>query len=727
MTKAETLHDQKNLEKQMGCMAGFLQLFDRQHLLTGKRIYSTKRLPPPPSIADSASESVRSPPKSKEPETTSPASDRSSPANEIRSKAQLETSIMTTPPMAVFEIKEGTRSSWKFREAPRLSLDSRATTDANGTLRPKQIRTTNQSGGDDDDMEKQRKSTGVIARLMGLEPLPPSSVPQLRRSASESRVTRDLSQSSNYQHKSITTPHPPTGVPVRENASQELAARPAKCQPVRSAHRRNFYDSADFFPEPKQTAVTVYGEIEKRLKMSGIDGSSKDLETLKHILEALQLKGLLHSNKYMDQTGQRNFVYEREIEPPIVVMKPSRSPFNGNESPPPRYRSRPARPNASESLLPSASPRRQRFDCDGSPRENGRMRNSISPTRSESTNLSVPTRKQFNVDTSRSQNASPERRRVSSPVNSPKPSFRRSVPNQASSPRNRKSSIDTDHPPFSDESSSISEGCISNSSQSDSQRVSRSDGKSLLSRCDELLQSIADMNSTNAPQQPSPISVLDPSFYKEDESSSSSPSPVLKRSIDFKDLPVDLDDEVSSWTSSAISTVDGSSSDDSDFLYVADVLRALACLPEEPNVFPLLEKQQCKKGKDASKTSRLNRKLIFDNVSEILDKKRQLPPWKAISVPDLCTDAPSLPHVWSEFKKTRERDESDQELFQVICGVLKKDLEADSFNGWGEWQMEVADSVLDIERMIFKDIIGESIRDLASSAVLFYPRRKLAF
>lgn len=43
------VHEQnleKQIEKQMGCMAGFLQIFDRHHILTGKRLSSTKRLPP---------------------------------------------------------------------------------------------------------------------------------------------------------------------------------------------------------------------------------------------------------------------------------------------------------------------------------------------------------------------------------------------------------------------------------------------------------------------------------------------------------------------------------------------------------------------------------------------------------------------------------------------------------------------------------------------------------
>lgn len=37
---------EKQIEKQMGCMAGFLHIFDRHQIFAGKRIYSVKRLPP---------------------------------------------------------------------------------------------------------------------------------------------------------------------------------------------------------------------------------------------------------------------------------------------------------------------------------------------------------------------------------------------------------------------------------------------------------------------------------------------------------------------------------------------------------------------------------------------------------------------------------------------------------------------------------------------------------
>jgi hypothetical protein len=52
----------------------------------------------------------------------------------------------------------------------------------------------------------------------------------------------------------------------------------------------------------------------------GIESPSKDLETLKRILEALQLKGLLRSKKPTNQTNQRNFVYEETL---AVLMKPA--------------------------------------------------------------------------------------------------------------------------------------------------------------------------------------------------------------------------------------------------------------------------------------------------------------------------------------------------------------------------------------------------------------------
>ncbi|KAK7260782.1 hypothetical protein RIF29_27080 [Crotalaria pallida] len=84
---------------------------------------------------------------------------------------------------------------------------------------------------------------------------------------------------------------------------------------------------------------------------------------------------------------------------------------------------------------------------------------------------------------------------------------------------------------------------------------------------------------------------------------------------------------------------------------------------------------------------------------------------------------------WLAVQRIREREESE-DLFEVICGMLKKDME-EEMSGWGEWPMEMGDVVLDMERLVFKDLIGETIEELASlgtkSNIVSALRRKLMF
>ncbi|CAJ1969433.1 unnamed protein product [Sphenostylis stenocarpa] len=660
---------EKHIHKQMGCMAGFLQIFDRHQLLTGKRIYSPKRLPP-------------ASPESNKP-TASPVRSVQSPAREA---VQSEPKV-SAPALPVLEFKEGTRSSWKFsREAPRLSLDSRAMVDAKGTLHlhPREIPSEN-------DGDKQRRSTSVIAKLMGLEPLPdsePGPVAKLQRSASESRVSRDLPlpQCRFFDPNNLSSRVQVTNV-VHENNDAAIHARLGNdraADPPRQRAKKSFYDSADFFPEPKHT-VSVYGEIERRLRMRGINEPSKDLHTLKHILEALQLKGLLHSNNKPNHS-------------PTVVMKPVRSVNRtGNDSPPPPLRSSPRR-----SIRVGGEGHRNDQN-EGSGRSQSGRAQSSSPNR----------RRQQHVEPQRKVGVDWRRGSVSvSPVHSPKVSPRRNAGNQqvpCGSPRMRKN-VERKEKMLGgaeDESTTVSENSFSTSSYPDTERYrleEYKEGKDLLDRCDKLLSSIAEITSANE-LQPSPVSVLDSSFYKDDWCS---PSPMTKRCIDYKDQAAESEDDM--W-SAALCSSEEAASEDCDFVYVSEILRACSYLPEESDVFLLLEKQQCLKGKDTSKASTLQRRLIFDTLQEILERNHQLPPWKAVS----CGEPRQ--QIWSEFRRIREREESESEdLFKVICGVLKKDMAEEM--GWGEWAVEMGDVVLDIERLVFKDLVGETIRELA----LFSPQ-----
>ena len=99
--------------------------------------------------------------------------------------------------------------------------------------------------------------------------------------------------------------------------------------------------------------------------MRGIEEPSKDLETLKHILEALQLKGLLHSKNAKNEMSHQNFIYDRNNKSSIVVMKPTRSlassiSHGGNESPPSSFKLRLGPHRNTNEVSPARSPRRDR-------------------------------------------------------------------------------------------------------------------------------------------------------------------------------------------------------------------------------------------------------------------------------------------------------------------------------------------------------------------------------
>ncbi|KAA3471191.1 protein LONGIFOLIA 1 [Gossypium australe] len=726
-------------EKQKGCMAGFFQIFDCHHILAGKRLYTVKRLPSTTS-REMTSEQVKN---VESPLAISKIIEKlPSPEPSIAMGSQNK-SPRGGP---IFEFNEdGASSPWKFsKEAPRLSLDSRAVVNATGSLKPREIRTniailpsnqceSNREEDGVDGIDRQRRSPSVVARLMGLEaPLPdsdpePHKRAELRRSTSEARG-RDLFQ---YRFIDRINFHLNGGISsnvvTKNGAEQDEVIRngtegssTVRREPVKTSVRgtvqtKRFYNSVDFFPKTKQT-VSINGEIEKELKLRGIDEPSKDLENLKRILEALQLKGLLQTTKPPNQRNKRSFVYEQS---PIVVIRPERSsPIrrSSNDSPPPAYRSKNGASRNSKLEPPPPSPRRDRPDTG----RNLRNQSRISGIRS-------PSRRPLRIETQRG-NGNVEQRRMS-PVQSARVNVRRTELDQANrSAGNRKSTAEKVFIPAEDETSTVSESSASSSSQTDAEKSKveeYKEGRSLLERFDKLLNSIAKMNAAQTELQPSPVSVLDASFYKDD----SSPSPVMKRRMDFKDQVVESEDEL--WSpASAMSTAESKSSDksdDCDFNYISDILKASNYLPDDTDVFLLLEKQQNLKGKDTSKVYKLQRKLIFDTINEILNGKGELPPWK-LKYP--WSGETSLQQIWSEFERIRRRDSAD-DLFEVICGVLRKDLAGDAINGWGDYPIEMSEAVLYIERQIFKDLIVETIQDLigfsGKSNEVPTSRRKLVF
>ncbi|XP_020101068.1 serine/arginine repetitive matrix protein 1 isoform X4 [Ananas comosus] len=295
------------IEKQMGCMTGFLHLIDRHHILSGKRLF-------PSAIPGSTSPSERC-------DCPSSPESRPPPSSPARFSA--------------FEF-EGTKTPWKLREAPRFSLDSRLRSDSGGEGRL-------------------RRSPSVVARLMGLDALPPSAAaeskpPELRRSVSESRVPRDPAHrrflDAGFPKKHFPDKPIPGEARVTRDAKKPLPLpHSQKLPPPPSIQRKSFFDAEDIFPEPKRSSggsTALCGEIERRLRMRGIDEPAKDLESLKQILEALQLKGLLHPSSPSHHS--RNLIFDPNPNlnlrrAPIVLMKPSASPPSSPSSPSTRRRS----------------------------------------------------------------------------------------------------------------------------------------------------------------------------------------------------------------------------------------------------------------------------------------------------------------------------------------------------------------------------------------------------
>ncbi|RRT70148.1 hypothetical protein B296_00018967 [Ensete ventricosum] len=725
---------ERQIERQMGCMAGFLQLFDRHHVLPGRRHYSTRRLATC-SIAGSTSPSERSEASSSsflKESHPPPSSPEACPEN--RAAAETRGQRTLPLPFPVFETKDGARTTWRFREGPRLSLDSRAVVDAKGKLRPREIRTSVPvPSGDQSDAseaaDEQRRSPSVVARLMGLDALPSVGgvcrieldLAELRRSASESRVRRDPSyygfMDAGSFHKRPPSPCEAAPISTKEffktvNLAQFRLNETKKLEPtprtnsLQPLHRKSFFDAEDFFPEPKQSG-TLYVEIEKRLRMRGIDEPAKDLDTLKQILEALHLRGLLHSKPHdSSATGHRNLIYDYQSQipsdAPIVIMKPASKPPQRPWSEP-----LPPRPGAGRQGAPPV--RRERGTVDRSIK-GGNERRNRSPRSPESPSSPVQ-RRHLNAVAQKS--AQPQRRMstVSSPWSSPK----RTGPDPLAvrSPRSRKPTADASPmervcpPAEADATTIISESSISASPQLDF----------------ELLHSIAAFTGaeqdTATDQQPSPVSVLDSLSYLGEEVSPS-PSPLAKRSIDFK----------GSWSSAASTNhgreVDGPDMADQDYAYVCDVLRASDRYGDASDaVYAILEKRRCRRqGPDKSKTACLHRRLVFDTVAEILERKRHVSPWDAFS---RAGGEEALPRVWAEFRRVREQVAADDHE-----GAVRKDIAAGRADGWAQPAAEMSDAVLHIERLIFKDLVAETIRDLADAGGAaerrpLLPRRKLVF
>ncbi|KAG1368658.1 protein LONGIFOLIA 1 [Cocos nucifera] len=338
-----------------------------------------------------------------------------------------------------------------------------------------------------------------------------------------------------------------------------------------------------------------------------------------------------------------------------------------------------------------------------------------------------------------------------------------------------------------DRSAAMNLSCLQQGSQSPSRRAANSTSPVIKQKksSHSLNEDVSAVElATVAPEQPSPISVLDGSFYQD----AMPPSPVSKTPNAFKGYeiqpsehhwnPTPLPDNSSPKLSSKINHKKlenienlvrklrqlGSADYEApvtdriaslcetrtpDHWYVSEILLAsgflmkdiscgpvgpmpmhlhLSSHPINPDLFLVLE--QTKSGSFTKLESvhekslrpkpgpeKLHRKLLFDVVNELLIQKLEL------------TGTNAHPYLMLQARKLATRFHGGQDLLRELCSEIEKlkaksstsDRRNDDSNwilgegvlqqseGWNEFSADVPNMVLEIERLIFKDLIDEVV------------------
>lgn len=613
------------------------------------------------------------------------------------------------------ESRDKWTATMKLKELPRLSLDSKQGR-SNDLFREE--RKESQDG-------THRRSSSVVAKLMGLE--------GLSDSVSSERF-QPIDVKSSYRH----------------DDNLETTPRPASRFPVEPAPWKNQEGGRNSQKPPP----SVYGQIEKRLTDLEFKSSGKDLRALKQILEAMEKTRERLEIKKEEQKP----VVSKNIESSIVIMKPAMFAEK-------RTSGLKKLRNKDEDIMG-----RKNMPVD-------KILSHVKTTKSiNSSKLPQPLPKS---PTSCRRTTSPvSPRMLQSHTGSQSPEscrVRRQQYNQT---------IDQSSPgrkiKLKSFSSKKGDKCATRTQQGDVASVQSDSNVSIVSQSDTEIQSTDHMEDAHSLyrqssqdrreqlrkdtrelftsiEQPSPVSVLDATFYRE-----GSPSPVRKISNAFRDDETQNSEEIE-WSTvefdhllkptmftqekleninqlvqklRELNTGNGEteasyiaySSEDQnpDHSYITQILLASGLLlkdlrytstfmqhkPSEhllnPSLFLVLEQTKGNIQQPSDISDKIHRKLIFDIVNEILVEKISKLEY---SKPQKCQSGPMLlKELCSEVDHLQaEANRSLLEEDDYFLNILSDEIMRKSEN-WNDYRSETPALVLDIERLIFKDIINELVR-----------------
>ncbi|KAK3012272.1 hypothetical protein RJ639_012942 [Escallonia herrerae] len=276
------------------------------------------------------------------------------------------------------ESRDTSKSNIKLKELSRLSLDSRegsirkSSYESRSSNLLKDIQTGNGNSSQllnlNQEPGSNKRPSGVVAKLMGLEALPDSTSTDesqvMKVKPSQDEDSDAVSRSSgrgeesnqNQVSRCLRVSHKDPASPRLRNANSVMKPTsssrfPLEPAPWRQADTgRNSQKPAFTYTEaPSNTPIgspSVYGEIEKRLTKLEFKASGKDLRALKQILEAMQkTREKLNKKEGESQTSKSSPNYRSFDQESMSASEQSQqgnypvSPTVKRTSSPKRYRS----------------------------------------------------------------------------------------------------------------------------------------------------------------------------------------------------------------------------------------------------------------------------------------------------------------------------------------------------------------------------------------------------
>ncbi|KAL2329851.1 hypothetical protein Fmac_017432 [Flemingia macrophylla] len=721
------------------------------------------------------------------------------------------------------------KSAIKYKELPRLSLDSREGSNrgfsdgnkARNLLKGSQKgygRNSSTMINQPQEPETSKRSSSLVAKLMGLEVLPECTQtcgsPMGTSNCSIKKnelLARSSTSDEDKQHQRSTLPQSRKADSITNGTpySRFLLESTLWRQPdVSQSSQLQASNGRESVIKASKSSLTVYGEIEKRVAGLEFKKSGKDLRALKQILEAMQRHkdsiDIARDQASHSPSDNRNSTILNESSGlqsprapqkdvasvtvdmsnstrgsklPIVIMKPAkvtRKPNNPSSTELSIHgksglsKCSPNHPTNGrlvhkQTAKGNSSPTKNIKDPFGqqvhSSDKNNNIRTSklmqslkVPQDRSEETSTisgymtvtgSPRLHKKFGLErrsqpTSSSSDSSINRKEhhrkpveLSSPSTTPRL-------NKFSTLQQRNEHFseischwrDFNHhvnviSEFDDKSSSASHNEIEFIHIDQSGKITSS---SIQNAFEELRKELSKAETIATAEQPSPVSVLDAAFYREDP-----PSPVKKKSdiskILCEALSTDDDSEENlaeihqeiDWFDEK--SINFNSIKDPDHKYISEILLESGLLSDHsssqifhspgqlinPKLFFDLEQMKTKMRhfdiKDSAKKfprimnpEQMQRKLIFDVVNDILVQKLILessaprPKGKQL-LDELCTAIDQLQPPNRNVSLVHE-DENLKHHHAI----------------WTNCCSEIPHIVLDIERLIFKDLVNEIVR-----------------